>query len=220
MAKKKSSRTTSRKKAAAKPPPKTVRAAAAKSRPEPTPRRKAAPAAKATPPRSTTSRAATGRNNKPARTPAAPAPQTRPPAPPREEEAPVVKTKLSPKDLEYFREILMAKRAELVGDVGRLSSGAMGNSRRDASGDLSTMPIHMADIGSDNWEQEFTLDLLANERDLLREIDDALARIENRTYGICLATHKPIPKARLKAKPWAKYCIEYARELELRGLRG
>jgi RNA polymerase-binding transcription factor DksA len=76
------------------------------------------------------------------------------------------------------------------------------------------MPIHMADLGSDNWEQEFTLGLLENEEALVREIDEALARIETRTYGMCLATHKRISKARLRAKPWAKFCIEYARARE------
>ena len=73
------------------------------------------------------------------------------------------------------------------------------------------MPIHMADLGSDNWEQEFTLGLIANERIRVQEIDNALARIADKTYGVCLATHKRISVARLRAKPWAKYCIEYAR---------
>ncbi|UCC28832.1 MAG: TraR/DksA C4-type zinc finger protein [Phycisphaerales bacterium] len=76
------------------------------------------------------------------------------------------------------------------------------------------MPIHMADLGSDNWEKEFTLGLIASEQALVREIDEALERIENKTYGICLATRKRISKARLRAKPWAKYCIEYARARE------
>jgi len=80
---------------------------------------------------------------------------------------------------------------------------------------VSSMPTHMADIGSDNWEQEFTLGLIENERSLIREIDEALDRIRNRTYGICLGTNKIIHKARLRAKPWAKYCIEYARKREL-----
>jgi len=53
-----------------------------------------------------------------------------------------------------------------------------------------------------------------SERKLLREIDDALGRIEHRTYGICEGTGKPIPKTRLEAQPWAKYCVEYARMLE------
>ncbi len=76
------------------------------------------------------------------------------------------------------------------------------------------MPIHMADLGSDNWEHEFTLGLIANEQNRIREIDDALVRIENRSYGVCVATRKRIRKARLRAKPWAKYCIDYAKARE------
>jgi RNA polymerase-binding protein DksA len=91
---------------------------------------------------------------------------------------------------------------------------ALKKSRLDASGDLSSMPIHMADIGSDIYEQEFALGLMDSERKLIREIDDALQRIEQHTYGICEGTGKPISKARLEAQPWARYCIEYARLLE------
>jgi RNA polymerase-binding protein DksA len=121
------------------------------------------------------------------------------------------KTHLSADQLDDFRRRLLDKRAALVGDVDNLTNEALRRSRSEAAGDLSSMPIHMADIGSDNWEQEFTLGLIDNERSLLREIDEALHRIEERTYGVCLATHKPISVARLRAKPWAKYCIEYAR---------
>jgi RNA polymerase-binding transcription factor DksA len=53
-----------------------------------------------------------------------------------------------------------------------------------------------------------------SERKLLREIDNALVRIEKKTYGICEGTGKSIPKARLEAQPWARYCVEYARMLE------
>ncbi|MHC4084606.1 MAG: TraR/DksA family transcriptional regulator, partial [Planctomycetota bacterium] len=80
--------------------------------------------------------------------------------------------------------------------------------------DLSSMPIHMADIGTDNYEQEFALGLMDSERKLLREIDDALQRTEQGTYGICEGTGKQIRKARLEAQPWARYCVEYARKLE------
>lgn len=73
------------------------------------------------------------------------------------------------------------------------------------------MPMHMADVGSDNFEQEFRLELLSTEHALIREIDEALQRIDDGTYGICLATHLPIGIERLRAKPWARYCIEYAR---------
>ncbi len=131
-----------------------------------------------------------------------PAPEPAPPVP---------KTKLSDAQLEEFKQWLLDKRRELVRDMDNLADEALRRRRSEAAGDLSSMPIHMADIGSDNWEQEFTLGLISNERALLREIDDALQRIVDRTYGICLGTHKRICVARLRAKPWAKYCIEYAR---------
>ena len=110
--------------------------------------------------------------------------------------------------------MLLEKRREIVGNVNEIEDETLKKSRLDATGDLSSMPIHMADIGTDNYEQEFALGLMDSERKLLREIDDALQRIEEETYGICEGTSKPIPKARLKAQPWARYCIEHARMLE------
>ena len=124
------------------------------------------------------------------------------------------KKHLSAADIERFKQILLEKRHEIIGDVTEINNEALKKSRLDASGDLSSMPIHMADIGTDNYEQEFALGLLDSERKLLREIDKALERIEQGTYGICIATDKPIAIARLEAKPWAKYCVEYARKLE------
>mgnify|MGYP000617586233 CR=1 FL=1 len=97
-----------------------------------------------------------------------------------------------------------------MGDVDALQGQVLKASRKDAAGDLSSMPIHMADLGSDNYELEFTLGLIEGEKSLLHEIDEALERIRNGTYGICVATGRPIGKARLRAKPWAKYCYEYA----------
>jgi len=122
---------------------------------------------------------------------------------------------LSRKQLNSFRQILMEKRANLVGSMRGLSNEAMGKNRSESAGDVSAMPTHMADVGSDSWEQEFTLGLIETERSRLREIDEALERIKNRTYGICLATNEPISMDRLLAKPWAKYTIEYARKREL-----
>jgi RNA polymerase-binding protein DksA len=110
--------------------------------------------------------------------------------------------------------MLLVKRSEIVGDVNEMQDEALRKPRLDATGDLSSMPIHMADIGTDNYEQEFALGLMDSERKLLREIDDALGRIEKGLYGICEGTGKPIPKARLQAQPWARYCVEYARMLE------
>jgi len=130
-----------------------------------------------------------------------------------EESRKLPKTHLTAKELREFKALLYAKRAELCGDVERLTAEAFYQDQ-DSGGDRSNMPIHMADLGSDNWEQDFTLGLIDNERHLVAEIDAALARIDEKTYGICLATHNKISHARLRAKPWAKYCIEYARARE------
>lgn len=127
---------------------------------------------------------------------------------------PLPKTKLKAAELEFFKQLLLLKRRELIGAVNHMEREALRTNRSDASGDLSMMPIHMADIGTDNYEQEFTIGLIAGERATLKEIDEALARVANGTYGVCLGTHQPIPKARLRAKPWARYCIEYKRAQE------
>ncbi|MHC4891305.1 MAG: TraR/DksA family transcriptional regulator, partial [Planctomycetota bacterium] len=133
------------------------------------------------------------------------------------------KSRLTAADIERFKLILLEKRREILinvneiedeANVNEIEDEALKKSRLDATGDLSSMPIHMADIGTDNYEQEFALGLMDSERKLLQEIDDALQRIEQRTYGICEATAKPIATARLEAKPWARYCVEYARMLE------
>ena len=124
------------------------------------------------------------------------------------------KRNLTTTDIEHFKEMLLEKRREILRNVNEFEDEALKKSRLDATGDLSSMPIHMADIGTDNYEQEFALGLMDSERKLLKKIDDALGRIEQGTYGICEGTGKPIPKARLEAQPWAKYCIEYARMLE------
>ncbi len=117
-------------------------------------------------------------------------------------------------EIQQFKETLLQKRAELIGDVNSIESEALRKSRLDAAGDLSSMPIHMADIGTDNFEQEFALGLMDGERRFLGQINDALVRIENGVYGICEGTAKPIAKARLQASPWARYCIEYATMVE------
>ena len=120
---------------------------------------------------------------------------------------------LKARELEFFRDQLVAKRRELLGDVHSMEEEAL----RGASGsNLSNLPIHMADMGTDNYEQEFTLGLVEKDRQLLREINVALAKIRDGTYGMCEGTGKPITKARLEAKPWAKYSIEYTRKLESR----
>jgi len=118
--------------------------------------------------------------------------------------------KLTQKELQKFKELLLAKRNEIFGNVLSMEDETL---RRQRS-DLSNMPIHMADIATDNYETEYTLELVGSERKLMQEIDEALDRIENGTYAICEGSGKSIPKTRLEAIPWARYCVEYARLLE------
>lgn len=117
---------------------------------------------------------------------------------------------LSQRELAAFRDLLLAKRRELLGDMTSMEREAL----RSQGSNLSNLPVHMADMGTDNYEQEFTLGLVEKDRILLREINAALAKIQDGTYGICEGTGQPISKARLEAKPWARYSIEYARMLE------
>ncbi len=121
-----------------------------------------------------------------------------------------IKTKLSAADLRHYRDLLLERRRELVGTLTGMEEQAL----RSSGGNLSNMPLHMADIGSDTYEQDFTLGMAEAERRLLGEIDAALQRIADRIYGVCQMTGKPIPKARLNAKPWAKYTIEAAKLVE------
>jgi DnaK suppressor protein len=118
--------------------------------------------------------------------------------------------RLTPVEIEKFKAMLCAKRNEILGNVTSMEFEAL---RRDMS-DLSNMPTHMADFGTDNYEIDNILGLMDSERKILMEIDDALGRIENGTYGICEINGEPIPKARLEAIPWARYCITCAGLIE------
>lgn len=118
---------------------------------------------------------------------------------------------LSSRDLEMFRQLLLAKRRELLGDMSSMEREALQSGQ---GSNLSNLPVHMADMGTDNYEQEFTLGLVEKDRQLLREINHALAKIQDGTYGICEGTGKPIAKARLELQPWARHSVEYARQLE------
>lgn len=116
------------------------------------------------------------------------------------------KINLTPAEIEKFKALLLAKRSEILDNVTHMENETLRKQRSD----LSNMPIHLADAGSDTFELENTLGLVGSERRLLQEIDDALERIENNTYGICEGGAEPIPKARLKAIPWARYCVTCA----------
>jgi DnaK suppressor protein len=121
---------------------------------------------------------------------------------------------LTSRELEFFRALILDKRRQLVGDVSSLERDVLGGG---SGSNLSNLPLHMADMGTDNYEQEFALGLMEKDRKLLKELNRALAKIQDGSYGICEGTGQPISKVRLEAQPWARFSIEYARKLE-RGL--
>jgi DnaK suppressor protein len=113
-----------------------------------------------------------------------------------------------------YKERLLGLRARLRGDVNAMARNALNKNRMESSGDLSSMPIHMADLGSDNYDQEFTLTLMEGEEETLAKIEAALERIEEGVYGLCLECESKIPKARLNAIPYTPYCVKCASKLE------
>ena len=104
-------------------------------------------------------------------------------------------------EMKPYKEMLLSLRARLRGDVTTMADVALKKTRTESNGDLSSMPIHMADIGSDNYEQEFTLSMMENEESTLEAVELALERIEDR-------------KTRLKAIPYTPLCIECASKRE------
>ncbi|MEK6559850.1 MAG: TraR/DksA C4-type zinc finger protein [Planctomycetota bacterium] len=118
-------------------------------------------------------------------------------------------------DVAHFRKLLLSIREKLVGKVDSMQGEALKRSRQDASGDLSNVPIHMADIGTDNYERELMIELIQNGEEGVRSIDTALEKIEDGTFGVCELCAKKINKERLKAVPYAKLCIDCQREEEI-----
>lgn len=117
-------------------------------------------------------------------------------------------------DLETYRETLLALRNRLTGDVAHLADEALRARGGEASGSLSNAPLHMADLGTDNFEQEFTLSLLQNQEQALKEITEALERVRQGTFGRCEECEGAIPKARLQALPYTRHCVACARKLQ------
>jgi len=114
-------------------------------------------------------------------------------------------------ELAYFRKLLIERRAVLVGDLGHLEENALKRTKDNAA----TLDIsNFADLGTDNFDQDFTIGLIENSEEVVREIDAALGRIEAGTFGVCEQSGCDIGKNRLKAIPWARLCINCQRQVE------
>jgi DnaK suppressor protein len=112
-----------------------------------------------------------------------------------------------------YKEKLHAIRARLRGDVTAMAEVALRKSGMEGS-DSNAMPIHMAELGSDNFEQEFTLGLMEAEEDTLSLIDAALDRVDRGSFGRCVECEGQISKARLNAIPYTPVCIKCAEQRE------
>jgi DnaK suppressor protein len=112
-----------------------------------------------------------------------------------------------------FKKILLSLRARLRGDVSAMADLALGQGKT-AGGSGSSPSNHMADKGTDQFEQEFTLSLVENDEETLKWIADALDRIELGTYGACEQCERKIPKQRLNVLPFTAYCVKCASEIQ------
>lgn len=125
--------------------------------------------------------------------------------------------KLDAKKLDFYKKLLLKIKFQIQGDIKSMRDENEGE--QSDKGDVSGHAMHMADVATDMYDREFNLSLASNDRELIQKIDAALQRIEKKTYGFCLKSGKRIPESRLKAVPYAEYCLEVQEELDVKGGR-
>ena len=111
-------------------------------------------------------------------------------------------------DLIPHRQRLLALRARLQGDMTQMEDNALNKDK------ATSVPTDMEELGSDDADQELTVSLLGSEKDVLDQIDGALKRIEDGSYGRCETCSGTIPKSRLEAIPYAAQCVRCASKQE------
>jgi DnaK suppressor protein len=116
--------------------------------------------------------------------------------------------------IDKYRDQLLHLRQRLTGDVRGVAAEALRQTGGEASGNLSNAPMHLADLGTDNFEQEMAVSLLENQSQLLEQVRAALLRIADGTFGRCPECGKEIPAARLDAIPYTPYCVNDAARIE------
>ncbi len=114
---------------------------------------------------------------------------------------------MNKKELEKFKKLLLKIREKMCDELKHITENNLSKSQKDAAGDLSGYTYHMADVATDTYDREFSLNIASNEQEILFEIDEALKRIEDKSYGNCLKCDKKISKRRLTAVPYARLCI-------------
>ncbi len=120
--------------------------------------------------------------------------------------------KLDKKKLEYYKKLLLTLKESFVHDINNMAKDP--GSQNGDSGDISGHVLHMADVATDMYDREFNLGLASSEREVLHRIDQALKRIEEKTFGACTECEKTIPGVRLKALPYAETCLKCQEKIE------
>ncbi len=123
------------------------------------------------------------------------------------EELVLTKTYLTDEELEHFRKLLLKRREEVLRDLDILRSSLSDENVEDSIN--SNYSMHMADHGTETMDREQRFMFIARDEKYIGYIDQALDRIRNRTYGICIKSGKPIPKKRLEAVPHTSVRIEF-----------
>ena len=126
----------------------------------------------------------------------------------------MMKKRFTKKELDFYKEKLFNFKDDVLMQIRDISKDTLMKSQKEMSGDISGYGIHLADVATDNYERDFNLGLVSNERITVLDIDAALKRIEDKTYGICDSCKKSIAKNRLNAIPHAKYCRKCKEKVE------
>lgn len=119
-----------------------------------------------------------------------------------------MKNKFTKKELLEFKKIILKRKEEILDEIKHISEDTLKKSQKEAAGDISGYTYHMADVATDTYDREFSLGFASGSRELLYELDDALKKIEEGTFGICESCKLLISKNRLKAVPHARLCIK------------
>src|SRR6185437_9406930 len=101
--------------------------------------------------------------------------------------------------------VLHELRSRFRGDLSQMTDEALRRNVAEGGGNLSNVPLHMADVGTENYDQEFTLGLIENEQETLELINEALDRIKQGKYGLCVECDEAIAKPRLAALPYTRH---------------
>ncbi len=128
--------------------------------------------------------------------------------------------RLSNEQLEFFKTKLLSEKQRVLEEMGEMASSTLNKSISDQSGENSRYSYHLGDVASLSYGREFSMGLAERQQNYLEQIDDALQRIEEGTYGICKVTGEPIPTERLEEVPVAKYSVRGKEILEYQKRHG